>query len=73
MGGWAGCTPIHPQEAAGQSGGVARRVGVQRIDSCDHRSGIFLATRIGKRRPDCLSDWKEESLQLREIPALTKY
>lgn len=54
MGGWAGCTPIHPQEAAGQAGGVARRVGAQRIDSCDHRPGIFLATRVGKERSDCL-------------------
>lgn len=54
MGGWAGCAPIHPQEAAGQAGGVVRRVGAQRIDSCDHRPGIFLATRVGKGRSDCL-------------------
>lgn len=46
---WAGGQAMpHPsQEAVGRP--VGRWAGSQRADNCDHRPGILLATRVGKR------------------------
>lgn len=46
---------LHPhpsQKAAGRL--VGRQAGAQRVSSCDHKPGIFLATRVGRGRPDRL-------------------
>ena len=52
--------PFPSQPAAGRP--VGRRAGVQRAGSCDHKPGIFLATRFGKGQPDCLLRLQREGV-----------
>lgn len=60
--------PLPSQRRAEQASGEG--AGAQRANSCDHRAGIFLATRLAKGDQSVFSDRNEkEALQAGESPA----